>query len=337
MHREPGPEQRASSLESTAAHLVPMECRRVTPPRGYLVPRTIHRGGAWRRLAATLLLTPGAALAVLACASGDLDGAAGSGLGMPAPGGVRPSSPPTIIRPPAEAPRGPSDDASSELTLLRCESRGSPSPPTSAARNLSPQEDPEADPYSSTPLSYERVVDVQRTPLSGKEAAKRLERAYRRLIGRRPSRETIELLTAHWAHETNQGASMLNYNFGGIKGVGPDGAYVVTRTREGAGARTRSKNHRFRAYADATDGALDYLSLLRRLYRPALEAAALGDATGFVEGLKAGGYFSGDETVYLKKVTTFMGFAREWGLEALGPSGISPRHRASRPPTGTSS
>lgn len=179
-------------------------------------------------------------------------------------------------------------------------------------------------------VSREHLVEAQRTPLLGSEAAKRLERAFRREMGYLPDPETLMLLTAHWAHETNHGTAMYNYNFGGIKGVGPSGAYAIHRTREGAGLQERPRTLRFRAYTSATQGAVDYLSLLNRLYGTALEAAARGDATGFVQGLKQGGYFSGDERIYLQKVTAFVELAQTWGFDALGPSGISPKHRASR-------
>jgi len=179
-------------------------------------------------------------------------------------------------------------------------------------------------------VSREHLVEAQRTPLTGTEAAKRLARAYRRELGHQPSAETLAVLTAHWAHETNQGAAMYNYNFGGIKGVGPSGAYANHRTREGKGLREQRKTARFRAYTKATEGAIDYVSLLQRLYGRALEAAARGDVAGFVNGLRQGGYFSGDEDIYLQKVAAFVVLSKEWGFDALGPSGISPKHRASR-------
>ena len=199
---------------------------------------------------------------------------------------------------------------------------------TDASSSAANADDARANPVELA--SDERIVAARRTPIAGTLAAKSLERAYRRLVGRRPSRETIALLTAHWAHETNQGASMFNYNFGGIKGIGPDGSYVLERTREGSGRSERRRKHRFRAYPDALEGALDYLSLLQRLYRPALDAAALGDVDGFVKGLKQGGYFSGDERVYLEKMTGFINAAEQWGYDALGPSGIAPLHKATR-------
>lgn len=179
-------------------------------------------------------------------------------------------------------------------------------------------------------VSREHFVEVRRTPITGTEAAKRLARAYRRELGREPSEETLAVLTAHWAHETNQGAAMYNYNFGGIKGVGPNGAYAIHRTREGKGLREQRRMSRFRAYARATEGAIDYVSLLQRRYGSALDAAARGDVAGFVSGLRQGGYFSGDEDVYLQKVAAFVALSKASGFDALGPSGISPKHLASR-------
>lgn len=179
-------------------------------------------------------------------------------------------------------------------------------------------------------VSREHFVEVQRTPLTGSEAAKRLARAYRRELGHEPSQDTLAVLTAHWAHETNQGTAMYNYNFGGIKGIGPSGAYAIHRTREGKGLREQRIQTRFRAYARATEGAVDYVALLQRRYSGALQAAARGDVAGFVSALRQGGYFSGDEDIYLQKVAAFVALSKEWGFDAVGPSGISPKHLASR-------
>ncbi|MBN1611589.1 MAG: glucosaminidase domain-containing protein [Polyangiaceae bacterium] len=224
-------------------------------------------------------------------------------------------------------------DQSARQVPVDCSVQSDPScprPPETAAASSPPARPSDARTNPVELVSDERVVEARRTPISGTQAAKSLERAYRRLVGRRAGPETLALLTAHWAHETNQGASMFNYNFGGIKGTGPDGSYVLERTREGSGRSERRKKHRFRAYPSATQGALDYLSLLQRLYGNALDAAALGDADAFVKNLKQGGYFSGDEQVYLSKVTAFVTAAQQWGYDALGPSGIAPLHKAVR-------
>ncbi len=54
-------------------------------------------------------------------------------------------------------------------------------------------------------------------------------------VGRPPTRETLAILTAHWAHETNQGASMYDHNFGGLKGTGRVGpAYSGGRVKVAA-------------------------------------------------------------------------------------------------------
>jgi hypothetical protein len=96
---------------------------------------------------------------------------------------------------------------------------------------------------------------------------------------------------------------MFNYNFAGIKGVGPSGLTVQQRTREGFGASERVITDSFRAYASAQEGAGDYLSLLDRRYPNALKRAEAGDPSGFVSALHAGGYFTGDKVAYERAVT----------------------------------
>jgi len=113
---------------------------------------------------------------------------------------------------------------------------------------------------------------------------------------------------------------MLNYNFGGLKGMGPSGASTVYRTHEGAGAHEIQTQDRFRAYDSAEQGASDYLSLLQRRYPDALQAAGRGDAVGFVQALKSRGYFTGDEGAYTKSVAALAQRALESGFDALGPS-----------------
>jgi hypothetical protein len=145
-------------------------------------------------------------------------------------------------------------------------------------------------------------VAAVRTPLTSGEAASALTRAWTEITGEPPSAETTSLLTAQWAHETARGASMYNYNFGGIKGEGPSGLSVAQRTREGWGENERTIVDRFRAYESAEQGAVDYVALLARRFPQAVEAAKRGDAGGFVAALKARGYFTGDEGAYTRSV-----------------------------------
>ncbi len=149
-----------------------------------------------------------------------------------------------------------------------------------------------------------QTVQAKRTPLTAAQAQQALARAFTQTTGETPSPRTLAILTAQWAHETGNGASMYNYNFGGIKGRGPSGLSVAQRTREGWGANERQIVDRFRAYVDADQGALDYVQLLQRRFPAALEAARQGNPEGFVRQLKARGYFTGSEQAYARSIGT---------------------------------
>jgi flagellum-specific peptidoglycan hydrolase FlgJ len=179
-----------------------------------------------------------------------------------------------------------------------------------------------------------QLVTARRTALSGEEAARALGHAYTQVTGERPSAATTAILTAQWAHETGRGASMYNYNFGGIKGTGPSGLSVAQRTREGWGAEERQIVDRFRAYGSATEGATDYVKLLATRYPKALEAARQGDAEGFVHALKARGYFTGNEQAYVRSVAGMTQQALTQGFAALGSgvSGVAPSSLSPEPP-----
>jgi hypothetical protein len=148
------------------------------------------------------------------------------------------------------------------------------------------------------------LVPVVRTQLSAGQAQEALRAAWEKVTGEAPSDKTLALITAQWAHETGNGASMYNYNFAGIKGAGPSGLSVAQHTREGYGASERRIVDNFRAYSSAEEGATDYVSLLKRRFPDAVEGARQGDPNAFVRGLKARGYFTGQESAYLNNVTS---------------------------------
>jgi flagellar protein FlgJ len=148
------------------------------------------------------------------------------------------------------------------------------------------------------------LVNAVRTQLEPGEAKNALSSAWKKVFGEEPSAETSAILTAQWAHETARGSSMYNFNFGGIKGAGPGGFSVLQRTREGYGATEREIHDRFRAYGSAEEGAVDYVQLLNKRFPKALDAARDGDPEGFVRALKARGYFTGDESAYVRSVTS---------------------------------
>lgn len=157
---------------------------------------------------------------------------------------------------------------------------------------------------SLTQSMARRSTSVQRTPLTTTAAASELRRAWERVTGEVPDDKTVALLTAQWAHETSHGASMYNYNFGGIKGVGPSGLSVEQRTKEGWGSHERQIVDHFRAYESAESGAEDYVKLLTHRFPEAAKAARIGDAEGFVQGLKQRGYFTGDARAYQRSVSS---------------------------------
>jgi hypothetical protein len=162
------------------------------------------------------------------------------------------------------------------------------------------------------------LVRPQRTPLSGGQAAQALREAWVHVVGEEPRAETLAIVTAQWAHETGRGASMLNFNFGGIKGRSPSGLGAAYLTREGWGASERRLVDTFRAYTTAGEGARDYVSLLKRRYPDAVEAAREGDPGGFVRALKERGYFTGNEAAYTRSVTALARSALTNGFDAIG-------------------
>ncbi len=162
------------------------------------------------------------------------------------------------------------------------------------------------------------VVQATRTPLTGEEARAALGRAWSARLGAPPSEKTLALLVAQWAHETGRGASMYNYNFGGIKGTGPSGLSVVQRTREGSGSEERVINDRFRAYRSADEGAADFIGLLAKRYSAALEGARNGDPGEFVRGLRDKRYFTGDAGAYTRSISRLSEAALGSGFQSLG-------------------
>jgi hypothetical protein len=183
-------------------------------------------------------------------------------------------------------------------------------------------------------VSGATLVPVVRTQLSAGQAQEALRAAWQRVTGEAPSDKTLALITAQWAHETGSGASMYNYNFAGIKGAGPEGLSVAQHTREGYGASERRIIDNFRAYRSAEEGAADYVQLLSRRFPEAVQGARQGDPGAFVRGLKARGYFTGNESQYLNRVSSI---ASKLLGQPLEPGSAPPLlDYASRGPAGAS-
>ncbi|MBL9028110.1 MAG: hypothetical protein JNL21_38315 [Myxococcales bacterium] len=149
-----------------------------------------------------------------------------------------------------------------------------------------------------------REVDTRATPLSPGEIKSSLATAYQKLHGREAPRELLDTLTAQVCTETASGARMHDYNFGGIKGQSPNGLTARVSTREVLDGREVKIKDGFRAYRTPIEGALDYVSFLERRFPRALEAAEKGDVNGYVGALKAGRYFTADESAYAAAIRT---------------------------------
>lgn len=135
------------------------------------------------------------------------------------------------------------------------------------------------------------------TPLSREQALA----AIRPHVG---NQDAAAMLTAQWSLETANGTRMFNFNFGGIKGTSPQGLTYRTLTHEGHGDTRRQITDNFRAYTSASQGAADFVSLIKRRYPSAYQAALAGDADAYVAALKKGGYFTGDPAAYTRAVSS---------------------------------
>lgn len=160
-------------------------------------------------------------------------------------------------------------------------------------------------------------IPATRTPLSGSEAAVQLRKAWTRVRGNAPKRQLIEVLAAQWAHETAGGASMFNFNFGGLRGKSSTRLTFAFLTHEGRGDKSRIELGEFRAYPNAEGGASDYLFLLVRQYPDAIGPAERGDVPEFVQALKRGGYFTGSEEAYTRSLVGLQKRIQKWGFDAL--------------------
>lgn len=159
---------------------------------------------------------------------------------------------------------------------------------------------------------------TRKTTMTMGEARGALASAWRSTFGTPPPRDTLAILVGQWGVETGRGSSMPGFNFGGIKGTGPSGLSLVSRTTEGAGAQAHRTTDRFRAYRSADEGALDYVHLLRDRFPAAIDRARAGDAPGFVHALKHAGYFTADEGQYTRALGAV---ARDAGYRGpLGPA-----------------
>jgi hypothetical protein len=125
-----------------------------------------------------------------------------------------------------------------------------------------------------------------------------LSRAFQNATGRPPSAHTLDVLSAQVSLETAGGKQMYNFNFGGIKGVSPQGQTATYMTREVVDGADVHVAQGFRAYTSLDAGARDYVSVLSARFPAAFQRAAAGDLVGFAHALKQAHYYTAPEAEY---------------------------------------
>ena len=150
-------------------------------------------------------------------------------------------------------------------------------------------------------------VEPQRTPVSVSDLRAAIGRAYQRVTGHAPSARIVQSLTAQASVETGSGRAMYNFNFGGIKGAGPEGQTASCMTHEVIAGKDVTLRQNFRAYSSLDQGADDYVRVLVAKFGGALPSAASGDLSGFAHALKQAGYYTASENDYAKALSNAAG------------------------------
>jgi len=166
--------------------------------------------------------------------------------------------------------------------------------------------------------SSRQEVAPTRTPVTRADLRQAIGRALQSEGGgAAPSEGLVDVLTAHASLETASGDRMYNFNFGGIKGVSPEGKTALCRTHEVENGREITIRDGFRAYGTLDAGARDYVRTMKAQFRGALEPAARGDVVGFARELKKAHYYTASEADYAR------GLGAQLGLPAGDASSAS--------------
>lgn len=181
----------------------------------------------------------------------------------------------------------------------------------------------------------EKTVKYQTTGMRASDVRELIIAGWTKIYGTPPSEDAIRTLIAQHFVETGGGYGF-NFNMAGIKGIGPSGLTVETRTNEvwdGKGKRppevpenatppyTYQITANFKAYTSGEEGVLDWLTLLTNRYPKALEAANNGDTAGYAHELRAKGYYTALESEYARGIKLWVDRMEKQGLENIGGSG----------------
>lgn len=169
-------------------------------------------------------------------------------------------------------------------------------------------------------------VEPELVKIGTENVVNTLEDAFEERFGRLPTTKELSILLAQSDHETGGWSKFWNNNWAGIKGLPAtpqEGVLGTTllKTKEGYGESEVSIRDRFRAYSEPYTGALDWLRLLQERYPKAIKALTVDqDPVLFAHGLKAGGWFTGDPTVYALSLARL---AAKWEAELSPPDEVA--------------
>ena len=166
-------------------------------------------------------------------------------------------------------------------------------------------------------------VDRQLTSMTMTEAAGYIRSAWSRVVGSPIPNAALEILVAQWAHETGSGASMNNFNFGGLK-YGNAGLYTDYGTHETVNGERVATHADFQAYRTADEGAAHFVQFVTgRHHITAIRQylAHPGDAQVYADAMKRTGYFTSDARTYGRDLQARLDGIRNSGVLANAEGG----------------
>lgn len=165
-----------------------------------------------------------------------------------------------------------------------------------------------------------RDVEARRTPVTRTEIRGAIAKAHEKITGKAPTKALLDTLTAQASLETASGASMYNYNFGGIKGGAPGtNETAKLRTKEVYDGKEVEVRDGFRAYRSLDAGAEDYVRLMKSRFGAAVDRAEAGDVNGFAHALKQAHYYTADESKYASALNVLSGKPVEAAVAPASP------------------
>lgn len=153
-----------------------------------------------------------------------------------------------------------------------------------------------------------KEVQRIRTEVSETQMIQAIMSAWNDLFHTSPTKEQVSLILAQNALETGGRKSMWNNNVGNIKANvdGPYDYFYLKGPEQTAPGKWEQLRMTFRAYPTLEDGVKDYLNLLskNKRYGAAWSHIQNPDPAAFSKALKAGGYYTGNESDYTKHVSS---------------------------------